>query len=85
MIIIDMGRWKLIRRKIGNLNGTVQIGSHRYYIGGLTFAANNHFVGRILLPHIDRTLLYCNGQGLICTNKENQDSILSLIILFRIM
>ncbi|CAC5426599.1 unnamed protein product [Mytilus coruscus] len=92
MIMINMG-WLGIRgRNIRNLNGTVQIGAYHYYIGGLTFAANNHFTGRIVLPHQDmyRTLLFCNGEGIqvLDDNEEHPDyldSLLSLVFLFRII
>ncbi|XP_063402349.1 uncharacterized protein LOC134686606 [Mytilus trossulus] len=88
MIMINMGRSGLQGRHIRDLNGTVQVGAYHYYIGGLTFAANNHFTGRILLPHHGRTLLYCNGQGIrdLGDNEEHPDylnSYLSLVILFR--
>ncbi|CAG2228201.1 unnamed protein product [Mytilus edulis] len=92
MIMINMG-WLGIRgRNIRNLNGRVQIGAYRYYIGGLTFAANNHFTGRIVIPQEDMfsTLLFCNGQGIqvLDDNEEHPDyldSLLSLVFLFRII
>ncbi|XP_071137744.1 uncharacterized protein [Mytilus edulis] len=92
MIMINMG-WLGIRgRNIRNLNGRVQIGAYRYCIGGLTFAANNHFTGRIVIPQEDMfsTLLFCNGQGIqvLDDNEEHPDyldSLLSLIFLFRII
>ncbi|CAC5369899.1 unnamed protein product [Mytilus coruscus] len=90
MIMINMGWSGLQGRNIRDLNGTVQIGAYHYYIGGLTFAANNHFTGRILLPHLGMYLLYCNGQGIqeLDDNEEHPDyldSYLSLVILFRII
>lgn len=90
MIMINMGRSGLQGRNIRDLNGTVQVGAYHYYIGGLTFAANFHFTGRILLPHQGRTLLYCNGQGIqdLSDSEEHPDylnSYLSLVILFRII
>lgn len=90
MIIINIGESGLRGRNIGDLNGTIEVCDYHYFIGGLTFAAENHFTGRILLSNQGRTLFYCNAQGIrvLGENEEDLDylnSFLSLVFLFRIM
>jgi hypothetical protein len=43
MVILNMGRSRLTRDQIGNFIGTVRIGDVDYYIGGITFAGNEHY------------------------------------------
>lgn len=85
-----MGGTEFRGRNIGDLNGSVQIGSFHYYFGGITLNDSGHFTGIILLPHQGRTLIYCNSEGIrvLDDNEEDPDyteNLLSLVFLFRLM
>lgn len=84
-----MGGTEFRGSNIGDLNGSVQIGSFYYYVGGITINDTRHFTGIILLPHQGRKLIYCNSEGIrvLDDNEEDPDypdDLLSLVFLFRL-
>ena len=81
-----MARSRLTRGQIGNFIGTVRIGDVDYYIGGITFAGNEHYTA-IIIPHQqNRLLFYDNLHGINVIDTIHQgpaSDVLSLIYLFR--
>lgn len=77
---------RLTRGQIGNINDTVRIGDVHYYIGGITFAGNQHYTGIIILPQQNLLLFYDNFHGINVIDAIHQgpaSDVLSLIYLFR--
>ena len=81
-----MGRSRLTRDQIGNFIGTVRIGDVDYYIGGITFAGNEHYTAIIILHQQNRLLFYDNLHGINVIDTIHQgpaSDVLSLIYLLR--
>ena len=86
MVVLNMARSRLTRGQIGNFIGTVRIGDIDYYIGGITFAGNEHYTAIIILHQQYRLLFYDNLHGIKVIDtihQERASDILSLIYLFR--
>ena len=86
MVILNMARSRLTRGQIGNFIGTVRIGDVDYYIGGITFAGNEHYTAIIILHQQYKLLFYDNLHGINVIDTIHQgpaSDVLSLIYLFR--
>ena len=86
MVVLNMARERLTRGQIGNLSDTVRIGDVDYYIGGITFAGDEHYTAIIILHQQNRLLFYDNLHGIKVIDAIHQgpaSDVLSLIYLLR--
>ena len=86
MVVLNMTRSRLTRDQIGNLSDTVRIGDVVYYIGGITFAGDEHYTAIIILHQQNQLLFYDNLHGIKVIDTIHQgraSDVLSLLYLFR--